>query len=271
MIDKTSKFDGGGDLVYQPGQQRIIYDIGANNGDDVEYYLKKSDFVVAVEANPELCKLMEARFSTQIAERKLKIVNCVLTAGLADESEVDFYLHRSNHVLSTMLPPPPSTKPDYEIRKLPQRNLMSLLRENGAPYYIKIDIEGCDHILLEELFLNNCYPPYISAESHDIEVFSHFVASGAYRSFKLMDGESVSRKYRSTKIQLDNGAIEYSFKYHSAGPFGNDIRGPWMTPNNFFHLLGTVGLGWKDIHASRLDVADPSYIPTRITTISANF
>jgi hypothetical protein len=31
---------------------KIIYDLGANNGDDIPYYLLKADTVVAVEANP---------------------------------------------------------------------------------------------------------------------------------------------------------------------------------------------------------------------------
>ena len=35
---------------------KIIYDIGANNGDDIGYYLKKADQVIAVEANPDLSK-----------------------------------------------------------------------------------------------------------------------------------------------------------------------------------------------------------------------
>jgi hypothetical protein len=35
--------------------RKVIHDIGANNGDDIPYYLKKADIVVAVEADPVLC------------------------------------------------------------------------------------------------------------------------------------------------------------------------------------------------------------------------
>jgi predicted O-methyltransferase YrrM len=36
-------------------KKKIIYDFGSNNGDDIPYYLLKSDLVIAVEANPALC------------------------------------------------------------------------------------------------------------------------------------------------------------------------------------------------------------------------
>jgi hypothetical protein len=59
----------------------IIYDFGANNGDDIPYYLMKADIVVAVEANPALCRSIETRFNNAIRSRQLFVENCVLTAG----------------------------------------------------------------------------------------------------------------------------------------------------------------------------------------------
>lgn len=46
--------------------KKIIYDVGANNGDDIEYYLKKSDLVIALEANPKLCEIIQDRFKSEI-------------------------------------------------------------------------------------------------------------------------------------------------------------------------------------------------------------
>jgi hypothetical protein len=62
------------------------------------------------------------------------------------------------------------------------------------------------------------------------------VANG-YKSFALVDGSSVAERY--------------SFKPHSAGPFGPDIDGPWYDADAFFYLLASEGLGWKDIHAAK--------------------
>ena len=49
----------------------VIYDFGANNGDDLPYYLLSADKVVAVEANPELCSLMQKRFVRRLVKAYL--------------------------------------------------------------------------------------------------------------------------------------------------------------------------------------------------------
>ena len=60
------------------------------------------------------------------------------------------------------------------------------------------------------------------------------------------------------------------FPHHSAGPFGNDISGPWMTSDNIFKVLSFAGLGWKDIHATNTKKADLSYAPKPQINISIN-
>jgi hypothetical protein len=64
---------------------------------------------------------------------------------------------------------------------------------------------------------------------------------------------------------------KHSFPHHSGGPFGNDIDGPWMTPESFFRLLAFAGLGWKDIHASKVDAPNPSYVPQPQVHFSIKF
>ena len=78
---------------------RVIYDVGANNGDDIPYYLSKADLVVAIEADPSLAGGLERRFASAIAERRLIVENCVVTVhdGGVD---VPFYLHQGLSVLN---------------------------------------------------------------------------------------------------------------------------------------------------------------------------
>ena len=71
--------------------KKTIYDFGANNGDDIPYYLMKADVVVAVEANPILCQLMYERFLPQIKQGRLIVENCVITSE-NDGVDVDFYI-----------------------------------------------------------------------------------------------------------------------------------------------------------------------------------
>lgn len=240
-------------------QHKVIYDIGSHNGDDLPYYLKKSDIVIAIEANSSLCSEIKKRFSTEITNGKLFVENCVLTA---DDSvnEVFFYISKDSQ-LSQFPKPDESIIGGYEKVLLPSKSVLSVIEKYGDPYYIKVDIEHYDGAILKALFLNNIRPPFISAESHSIEVFSLLVTLGKYNAFKLVDGFSVSQEYNNHLISLEGRQESYSFPFHSAGPFGEDISGEWMTADNFLRLLAFEGLGWKDIHATNVVKPNPLAYP----------
>ena len=236
----------------------IIYDIGANNGDDIPYYLLKSDVVVAVEANPLLCDLIRKRFPAEVRSGRLAIENCVVTAE-GESGLIDFYIHKSAHVLSQLPAPSNNEAHHYEKVTLSSRNISEILKQHGAPYYVKIDIEHYDAPILRALFAAGFFPPFISAESHSIEVFSVLVTQGHYNAFKLVDGFSVSQEYSACVIATGNlnRLTRYSFPYHSAGPFGHDIKGRWMRADTFLWVLALEKLGWKDIHATSNELTGP--------------
>jgi FkbM family methyltransferase len=238
---------------------KIVYDFGMNNGDDVAYYLRKGLRVVGVEANPVLCDLCAARFSDAIASAKLTILNVALVRETSEE-QIEFFVHKFNHVLSQVGAPPDKIKGDFDAIRVPNRRASDVIKQFGIPHYVKIDIEHFDHIVLEDIFENGVRPPYISVESHSIQVFALLVAAG-YRKFNLVDGITVSMSYGDAKINTPQGIESYSFKYHSAGPFGEDIVSPWLDQDSFFYFLASVGLGWKDIHATLNDVAVERYRP----------
>jgi FkbM family methyltransferase len=237
--------------------KRIIYDIGANNGDDIPYYLLKSDRVVAVEANPVLAQSINARFVDEVKAGRLAVENCVITSE-GDCGPIDFYIHKSNHVLSQLPPPKPSEAERFEKTVLMSKSIADLLKDHGNPYYVKIDIEHYDALLLKALFKAGVVPPFISAESHSIEIFSLLVSEGHYNAFKLVAGATVAQDYADRNIISygDGSLVRYSFPFHSAGPFGEDVEGDWMDADVFLKVLAFEGLGWKDIHATH--VQDPN-------------
>ena len=239
---------------------KIIYDFGANNGDDIPYYLKKGNRVVAVEANPSLASHIRDRFAKEILLNKVVVVNKALTKEEI-VGAVPFYVHKTNDVLSQFPRPSLDNFGDFHEIFVPSQRASEIIKEFGDPYYVKIDIESYDQAILEDIFSSNLRPAFISAESHNIEVFASLVASGGYKSFKLVDGASVANEYEQHSITTSQGLERYSFPHHSAGPFGDDIRGPWLTANNMFNLLANEGLGWKDIHATNTAAPDPQYIP----------
>lgn len=233
----------------------LIFDIGSNNGDDIKYYCLKADKVVAFEANPELCRLIVARYGQLVSKGQLIVENAVLCAEHDTAVEtVDFYIHKREHVLSQFPKPSTDEIDDFDCVRVPVITLGSAIDRYGVPSYAKIDVEHYDHVLVKEFFRLGIYPEYLSAECHSREVVSSLLGSCKYQGFKLVDGESVARQYRDVKIiDKSGGTVVYSFPFHSAGPFGNDISGPWMDRKSMRRKLSSTGLGWRDLHASRVD------------------
>lgn len=257
-------------------RKTIIYDLGANKGDNIPYYLKKADKIVAVEANPLLADQIRARFRQSISDQRLTVCNCVLTCA-KDAPEVNFYIHKTLDVKSQFPRPDDDHITQFNEIRLPSMGVLDLIERHGEPLYIKIDIEGYDQAILRELFLNKIRPEFISAESHSIEVFSSLLTLGNYGSFNLVDGPRVASKYKNSPIKTAGGIERYSFPEHSAGPFGEDIAGNWMTPDNFFRLLAFEQLGWKDVHATNVIAPDhnrrvysASYLPKEIIRRAAD-
>ena len=244
-------------------EPKVIYDIGANTGSNIPYYLLRSDIVVAVEANPVLCEDISKNFGGEINSGRLILQNCVVTADSSSDF-VNFYLHETNHVLSQLPQPTPEIRHNFKEVKLPSRSILDIVSAFGTPYYMKIDVEGYDMQLLHTLFSEGIRPPFISAESHSIGIFSTLVAEGHYNAFKLVDGPSVSETYSNMLIADERAGedVKYSFPIDSAGPFGNDISGEWMSADNFFRLLAFEELGWKDIHATNQERANEFAAPS---------
>jgi FkbM family methyltransferase len=227
-------------------RNEVIYDIGMNNGDDIVYYLKKGFKVVGVEANPQLVKSCEQRFEQAVANQDLALENIAVAVGSASDS-IEFYVHKTSHVSSSLVRP--DDIENYELIHIGHKPIEEIINTHGTPYYLKIDIEHYDVEILKDLLSTNHRPRFISAESHDLNVFAALCLMG-YDYFNLVNGNSVSTQYSHAMINTSKGVEDYSFPAHSAGPFGEDISTPWMKKEIFMQYLSQQGLGWKDVHAT---------------------
>ena len=54
---------------------RLVIDVGMNDGSDTAYYLHCGCRVIAIEANPQLVAAANLRFSHEIAEGMLAVLN----------------------------------------------------------------------------------------------------------------------------------------------------------------------------------------------------
>jgi hypothetical protein len=108
-----------------------------------------------------------------------------------------------------------------------------LFRTHGIPFYLKIDIEGADHLVLEELQEFNDRPRYVSMEAEKID-FARLTAELetlkdlGYIAFKPVQQESIPGTAIETTT-LRGERLHHSFEQASSGPFGDDLSGSWLT------------------------------------------
>jgi FkbM family methyltransferase len=160
--------------------EKLIYDVGMNNGDDTAYYLHKGFSVVAIEADPALANKASERFGREIADGRLKILNLAIAkeAGVLPfwicETRPDFSsLDRENARRNGL--------PHHRIEVQCCR-IDSIIEQHGIPYYMKIDIEGADMDCLDSLKTGHT-PKYISVEARGTDAIPRLRDLG-YSGFK---------------------------------------------------------------------------------------
>ena len=234
--------------------KKIIYDFGSARGENIPYYLLKSDLVVAVEANPDNCIYIKNKFKKEIENSQLCLINCIL----AEKSDVikKFYIHKNNYLLGQFPKPDNLLENNFYSINLLCKDVLEIIRTYGEPHYIKIDLEQYDKAILKRILLNGIKPPYISVEGTSENILEILFSKNGYSAFKLIEGSNVGYLYRNQKINLVSDIIKYSFPKNSAGPFGNDIYGHWIDKEKFLQLMGFKNFGWRDIHCSLEDHAD---------------
>lgn len=233
---------------------RIIFDLGMNNGDDTAHYLAMGFNVVAVEANPALCEKAARRFQTAIAERRLTILNAAIAESAG---EATFFINLDNDHWSS-LDIGWAGRDASRCREIKVRcvTLAGLFAEFGVPLYLKVDVEGVDLAVLEQLRGQTLLPRYTSVEDCRFGFqFIDILKSCGYDGFKLLDQSTVGDMVdRTSGLPFPRGA---------SGPFGDDVPGDWLTYAEMVaHYSSTVRdrdgkrlaprTHWWDIHCTKL-------------------
>jgi FkbM family methyltransferase len=222
---------------------RLIYDVGVYDGADSAYYLHEGYRVVGIEANPELIPQLEQRFGSEIAGGRYILLNIAIGTT---EGEASFWVSEDSPSLSSL---------DRELasfggaphRSVPvrTRRFRSILQEFGTPFYAKIDIEGSDHLCVDDLVEP---PPFLSVELGSEQTGEELIAGleeVGYRRFKIISQLSFRQPplwlcYAKAMLpsRVSNMLTpkdrhvrgEWSFPSHASGPFGELTQGKWLTP-----------------------------------------
>jgi FkbM family methyltransferase len=230
----------------------VIFDFGANHGEDIDYYLSRASKVIAVEADPNLAVIIRDRFEKEIIQGRLVLVNKVITTS--DSEVVTFYLHKTNPGLNQFERPSEEKLSNFNLVDLEAVNIIELVKQfadrESPPKYCKIDLEGFDFFVLNALFENEIFPVYLSAECHSLDIVKLIISTNRYEAFNLIEGQNVPKlQWAKNPNSITESLIQ--FEAFSAGPFGNDIKKNWLTERSIVVQMRLVGPGWKDLHAVR--------------------
>jgi len=225
----------------QPNKQPdLIFDVGLHRGEDTEFYLKKGFRVVAFEANGELVDYCKQKFASAIAENRLTIVEGAIVefpeSGPAPSSVV-FYKNLGRSVWGTAVASWAERNADLgmasEKVEVPAVNFVDALGRHGIPYYLKIDIEGCDNVCLAALKQFDCRPDFVSLESDKtslpkLENELNVLDALGYRHFAVVQQGNIKGS-NAPQPPKEGAAAEHTFAAGASGPFGRELRQCWYS------------------------------------------
>jgi FkbM family methyltransferase len=256
----------------------LIYDVGMHNGQDSAYYLHKGYRVVAVEANGVLADQASQRFSTEVAEGRLTILNCAIGEG---EGEAEFWVCDDQTDWSSFDRRIASRRgARHHAVQVPVRTFASILDAYGMPHYCKIDIEGSDAFCLDAMAPDR-RPAFLSIELDLGRGYLDRLSALGYDRFKLIDQQRMctpspafyrtrrmlpplvrsvlERAQRAARCRLQDDG--WQFGYGSSGPVPEATPGRWVGHARAGRVLSFLGkrvgtddwTEWFDLHATTAD------------------
>ena len=212
---------------------KLIYDVGAHQGEDTDFYLKKGFRVVAVEANPNLAQGIRERFGDAVASKRLIVVQ---SAVAERDGEIEFFLNTST-VWGTIH----ESWADRNAKlgaasiktKVQALRFEQILRSHGVPYYLKVDIEGADMLCVRALKHFEQRPTFISIESNKTswrELVAEFdeMERLGYKRFKVVDQSKIQTQCEPL-VAREGISAHHRFAEGSTGLFGSELDGPWIS------------------------------------------
>jgi FkbM family methyltransferase len=230
----------------------LIFDLGMNNAEDTAYYLKKGYKVVSVEADPLFIEKAQVQFTEELNKGLLHLYQVAIWTTY---DRLPFHISKKNAHWSSLdinwASRDNGETETIEVTCIPLAHLFSL---HGVPSHLKIDIEGADELVIDQLQAFAYLPAYISIEDcrFGFRYLEKLKALG-YSQFKLSN--------QATVTDLNDPLIAHHFPAGSSGPLGEQVPGPWIVGGNIEQVYADqvrtrdnerrspAGIWW-DIHAS---------------------
>ena len=242
--------------LYAPKQPDLIYDVGLHKGEDAEFYLRKGFRVVAFEADSDLIALCTKRLKEFIDQGQLTIVHgAIVDPNLIGDGRktVPFYKNWDVSAWGTV-------RADWvernarlgtssSVTEVAAINFADAIRQFGVPYFMKIDIEGCDTVCVSALSEFEERPTYISIESDktgieiiklEIDLFTKL----GYTSFQAVEQSAIPVSQSPPHPPREGKYVAQRFENGSSGLFGLDLEDQWKSKHEILRQYRLIRLGF---------------------------
>ncbi len=238
-----------------PKHPDLIYDVGLHKGEDTEFYLRKGFRVVAFEADPGLIATCKEKFKSFIDGGKLTIIEgAIVSPDLIEpgDGKVRFYRNGDVSVWGTV-------RADWAERnarlgtassviEVDAVNFADVIAAHGVPYFMKIDIEGCDAVCLNALNEFVARPSYVSIESdktsfENIAAEIEMLVDLGYVSFQAVE-QSRMRYLSPPNPAREGDYVAQRFEEGSSGLFGAELPGKWKSREDILRLYRFIRVGY---------------------------
>ena len=252
-------------LFDTPKYDDLIYDVGLHKGEDAEFYLLKGFRVIAFEADPELALFCRQRLHEFIDAGQLIIVEgAIVDPGsvAAGETKVRFYKNYDNSVWGTVVSDWAERNERvidslfrHTRREMPEKvievvavDFEEALRTYGVPYYMKIDIEGCDTVCVKALRAFKEKPSYVSIESDKLSSANtegeiELLCELGYESFQAVNQATVPHQI-PTEPSKEGRYVAHQFESGASGLFGRELKSRWCSKDEIIRRYRTIHLGY---------------------------
>lgn len=235
----------------------LIFDLGLHKGLDSEFYLKKGFRVVGLEAVPGLCK--KAAELLKPLSSNLKIVNKAL--GKVADSRVTFYSVPNKDDWGSLDRNQAEKGIETAVEiEVVTTDLKRLFDDHGTPYYLKCDLEGGDHIFLEQLLADHRRPAFVSVEmSNGSE--PDLLAEAGYDTAQIVN-QWMNPFKQPPQPPREGRFVPRNFTGETSGLFGRELdAAKWRPLSEISEIYRAwIGLhrtdpdlapGWLDVHVCR--------------------
>jgi len=153
--------------------EKLIFDLGFHLGEDTSHYLALGFNVVAIEADPNLYRLGLKSFSKAISEQRLTLINAAAVSReqRLSRPQISFFPHSKNSLWGTVdvdfvhRNTTAHQSPHEPAITIDTISLEEVVEKYGCPIFLKIDIEGMDAEVVEDLDRLPVIPEFVSWET----------------------------------------------------------------------------------------------------------